>query len=124
MMVLPMALPVLAHHATMSDAPSDAMPMTGHDHHQNAPRDTQNDAPRDIPCPPLETGLEACCVVDGLAPAPPATTTVPRVDRAIAVEISPQTAVDVLLRPNDTGLRDTPHPWPVPSRIVFSTFLN
>ncbi|MEQ9104151.1 MAG: hypothetical protein RIE53_05595 [Rhodothermales bacterium] len=116
MMVLPLAIPVLGHHATI--------PVTDHGEH-NTSRDAHQDMPpRDAPCPPLETGLEACCIVDGLPPAPASTTAVPRVDRAPSlVVISPMMARS-LTPPPHSDPRCTPHPWPVPTRIVFSTFLN
>lgn len=121
MLVLPLALPVLGHTAGIPE--SDTANTVGHGQHQDTPRDTHKDAPRDTPCPPLESGLEACCVVDGLPPSPQAPTTVPRVDRALALEISPLMAVPALDGPSNPRSRLAPHPWPVPSRIVFSTFL-
>ncbi len=114
MMVLPLAIPVLAHHAPMADTPMPAMDHGMHSESRDAP----------LPCPPLETGLEACCVVDGLPPAAPSTVTAPRVDRTFSlVPISPMT-VPSSPSPSPSYARCVPHPWPVPTRIVLSTFLN
>ena len=110
MVLLPLALPVLAHHAAV---PEPMLASMDHGEH---------DVPRqELPCPPLETGLEACCVVDGLPPASPSTLVAPRVAPLVTSLVSPRTCAPS--PPRDA--RYAPHPWPrVPARIALSTFLN
>jgi hypothetical protein len=112
-LVLPLALPALAHHALAPETTPTTMDHGDHGKSHDVPS-------RDTPCPPLDTGLEACCVVDGLPTAPASSIAAPRVDRAA----SPVVTLPAALPSDVVHAGDDPHPWPVPTRIILSTFLN